>query len=202
MITAIEKELLVEYFDKYKSFFVTEYDAADKKLYVVIELKEDGLYFHQDFFNIPYIIPYENIEMVTSITQNRLAIRCCYKPFPKKTIHIEGFEEPICHPSDKKTTMSDFNNINQDYLCKNKDLVDTYFSGLTKEKAYYIYDLFKIGKLDFSLLYKLECNQEWLKNLHTLDFKNHTKTLCIVQDRKTKVKRMCLWDYTTQKCLN
>ena len=64
MITENEKELLVEYFGKYKSFFVTEYDAAEKKLYLRIWIDDDGVWFQQDFFSAKHKVFYKDIKIV------------------------------------------------------------------------------------------------------------------------------------------
>ena len=201
MITANEKELLTEYFDKYKSFFVTEYDAAEKKFYLRIWLEEDGIWFQQDFFSLPYCISFENIEIVTTI-QNRLAIKIFYPPFKKRTIHIEGFEEPLCDIPDKEWTAKDYHEIEK--LIKGKkdsNLIWDIFGDKAARKVYRIYDLFRVGKIDFTTLYFLNYNQEWFDKLHTGDFKEQTKTLYSVFDANSKETKWGLWDYKTQSSL-
>lgn len=201
MITENEKELLVEYFDKYKSFFVTEYDAAEKKLYLRIWIDDDGIWFQQDFFSAKHKIPYKDIQIVTLIGQNRLAIRCQYKPFPDKTIHIEGFEEPLCDPSDKDCTMTNFQNIESEIRTNEKLIQDRFFNK-SENSVYYIYDLFRLGKIDIGSLEKYRCNKRWLNGIHKHKYNENTKTLYARRNITTNEKFYGLWDYLNQTKLS
>ena len=204
MITANEKELLIEYFDKYRSFFVTEYDAADKKLYLRIWLEEDGIHFQQDFFSAVKVVYYDNIKIATRITENRIAIRYMSKPFPEHTIHIEGFEDPMCEPSDKPCNdefLMDF----ERKIRKNKYLinllVDRYYSHETDNENYFILDLFRLGKLNQN---KFTLFTKWtLERLHTSDYPDNTKTMYMVSQKNSpKYKEFGLWDMQTKEPLN
>ena len=204
MITANEKELLVEYFDKYKSFFVTEYDAADKKLYLRMWINDEGIWFQQDFFSAKHKIPYKDIKIVSLITENRLAIRCEYKPFPNKIIHVEGFEDSMCEPSDKPCNDGILKNFEKK-IREDKDvinlLVDRYYSHETDNENYFILDLFRLGKLNQN---KFTLFTKWtLERLHTSDYPNNTKAMYIVsQKNRPKNKEFGLWDMKEQKPLN
>lgn len=204
MITAVEKELLEEYFDKYKSYFVTEYDATEKKLYLRIWLEEDGIHFQQDFFSAVKVVYYDNIKIATRITENCIAIRYISKPFPEHTIHIEGFEEPMCEPSHKPCNDRILKNFEKK-IREDKDvinlLVDRYYSHETDSENYFILDLFRLGQLNQN---KFTLFTKWtLERLHTSDYPNNTKTMYMVsQKNKPKNKEFGLWDMKEQKPLN
>ena len=202
MIPEIDKEILENYFKQYKSFFVTEYDAADKKLYLRIWLENDCVKLQQDFFSPIEIILYKDIETVVT-THNRLAIRCNYKPFPLKTIHIEGFEEPMCEPSDKKCTITDFFDINRKIIKPNSFLIDWNRSRETNEYTILIFDLFRLGKIDFDFLQTQPVNKDWLFNfLHSHICENLTKALYIKVDKIKRIGIFGFWDLVNEKIIN
>lgn len=202
MITANEKELLIEYFDKYKSFFVTEHDATDKKLYLRIWIDGGGIYFQQDWFSSLNPILYTDIIAVTSI-QNRLVIKCGYPPFPDKYIHIEGYEDAMYEMPDNNCTITNWFQINKEIIKPNSPLIDWAYSYETDDEAVLIFDLFRLGKMDFEYLHSVPVNKDWLFNfLHTHLYKDYTKTFYIRIDKSKILGWFGLWDLINKKSLN